>query len=186
MWWHEKGKRERQTQAGLPEEGPRVQLRVKSDCPLVYTKNEKTVTQDGFLPSLKVSFSQPPAPSWLSCHPVSSQGPSARPHNTSRLFHTRSPSVPTPVLTRPWGPSGAQNPRVHGHWHWVEGCGPLAGPDEMALPSRWFYRVPQPQLAPHCSHHGQKLKAWGRDQKGHKEVQWAKSNDDTSEEGGTD
>lgn len=27
MGWHEKGKRERQTQAGLSEEGPEVQLR---------------------------------------------------------------------------------------------------------------------------------------------------------------
>lgn len=180
MWWYERGKRERQTQAGLwGRRCPGYSSWTKVTASWSVQEMEKTSTQVCFLPSLMVSFSQPPAPTWLYYHPVSSQGPSARPYDTPRFLHTRSPSLLIPVLTRPWEPSGAQNLRVLGHWHWAEGCGPPVGRGGMAVPSRWFYRAPQPWLAPRCWHPGQRQKAWEKDQKGYKEVQSARSSHDT-------
>ena len=109
------GRGKRQTQAGLSgRRCPGYSSRTKVTASWSVQEMEKTSTQVCLLPSLMVSFSQPPAPTWLYYHPVSSQGPSARPYNTPRFLHTRSPSLPSPVLTRPWEPSGAQNVRVLG------------------------------------------------------------------------
>ena len=66
------------------------------DCLLVCTGHGENI-EPGLRPTLPAGqFLPAPAPTWLHCHLISSQGPSARPLNTSRFFHTRSPSVLDP------------------------------------------------------------------------------------------
>lgn len=157
MWWCERGRGKGRPRQASPRRCPGYRQRTTWLPPGLHRRWRKRRARPRPPPA---GPSLPaPTPTWPHCHPVSSQGPGARPATPLGSFTLGLLQCLTPVLTRPWGSSGALNLGVLGHWHWAEGSGPPAGQGGTAVPSRWFYRVPQQRWAPRCCHPGQRQTA---------------------------
>ena len=150
MWWCERGRgKGRSRQASLRRcPGYRRQTKVTASW---------SVQDPGLLPTLPAGqFLPAPSPHLAAATLSPPRDPVPDPTTPLGSFTLGLLQCLTPVLTRPWGSSGALHLRVLGHWHWAEGCGPLVSQGGTAAPSRWLYRVPQRWWAPRCCHPGQR------------------------------